>query len=318
MWKDRSSTSALLRSCPVASFLAPGSVSLPAQSPVCIASSSISTVRSVPCLISSVVAGVVSGYIHLRIKKERRWSLGILGGMLCESLTMLIVVVWAKPTPLGLDIVAKIALPMILGAVSIGLIVLLVQGVENEKEVIAARQAKLALALDIANKTLPYFRHINSESLTTVCDIIRTDIKADAVAITNQHHILAYVGVGAERYNIGHEIISAMTRETIASGKITIKKNDEADRTPQIHSLIIIPLWEKSVVTGSLKIYYCHAHQITNSLKVMAVRLSQIISTQIEVSRIEQLREMADRAELRTLQSKINPHFRQRHQRVGD
>ncbi|AHF76334.1 Two-component system histidine kinase [Sodalis praecaptivus] len=262
---------------------------------------------SVPCLISSVVAGVVSGLIHLRVTKERRWSLGILGGMLCESLTMLLVVVWAEPTSLGLDIVAKIAVPMILGAVSIGLIVLLVQGVEDEKEVIAARQAKLAL--DIANKTLPYFRHINSESLTHICDIIRTDIKADAVAITNQQNILAYVGIGAEHYNIGHEIISEMTRESIESGKITIKNNDEADRTPQIHSLIIIPLWEKGVVTGSLKIYYCHAHQITYSLKVMAVGLSQIISTQIEVSRIEQLREMADRAELRALQSKINPHF---------
>lgn len=262
---------------------------------------------SVPCLISSVVAGFVSGYIKLRVIREHRWGIGILGGMLCESLTMLLVILWAQPMSLGLDIVSKIALPMILGGVSIGMIVLLVQGVEDEKEVIAARQAKLAL--DIANKTLPYFRHINSQSLTTICDIIRTDIKADAVAITNEHHILAYVGVGAERYNIGHEIISDMTKESIQSGKITIKNNDEADRTPQIHSLIIIPLWEKGVVTGSLKIYYCHAHQITNSLKVMAIGLSQIISTQIEVSRIEQLREMADQAELRALQSKINPHF---------
>ncbi|TCW00453.1 two-component system LytT family sensor kinase [Biostraticola tofi] len=262
---------------------------------------------SVPCLISSIVAGFVAGFIKLKIKKEHRWGMGILGGMLCESLTMLLVVIWAEPTALGLDIVSKIAIPMILGAVSIGLIVLLVQGVEDEKEVIAARQAKLAL--DIANKTLPYFRHINSDSLSTICDIIRTDIKADAVAITNQHNILAYVGVGAEQYNIGHEIISETTKESIHSGKITIKNNDEADRVPQIHSLIIIPLWEKGIVTGSLKIYYCHAHQITNSLKVMAVGLSQIISTQIEVSRIEQLREMADRAELRALQSKINPHF---------
>ncbi|HEY0211480.1 MAG TPA: sensor histidine kinase [Acerihabitans sp.] len=262
---------------------------------------------SVPCLISSVAAGFVSGYIKLKVIKEHRWGIGILGGMLCECLTMLLVVLWAQPMSLGLDIVSKIALPMILGGVSIGMIVLLVQGVEDEKEVIAARQAKLAL--DIANKTLPYFRHIDSESLATICAIIRDDIKADAVAITNEHHILAYVGVGAEMYNIGHEIISETTRESIQSGSITIKNNDEADRTPQIHSLIIIPLWEKGVVTGSLKIYYRHAHQITNSLKVMAIGLSQIMSTQIEVSRIEQLREMADQAELRALQSKINPHF---------
>ncbi len=262
---------------------------------------------SVPCLISSVVAGFVSGYIKLKVIRDHRWGIGIIGGMLCECLTMVLVILWAQPMSLGLDIVSKIAVPMILGGVSIGMIVLLVQGVEDEKEVIAARQAKLAL--DVANKTLPYFRHINSDSLNTVCDIIRTDIKADAVAITNEHHILAYVGVGAECYNIGQEIISDMTKESIQSGKITIKNNDEADRTPEIHSLIIIPLWEKGVVTGTLKIYYRHAHQITNSLKVMAIGLSQIISTQIEVSRIEQLREMADQAELRALQSKINPHF---------
>ena len=62
-------------------------------------------------------------------------------------------------------------------------------------------------------------------------------------------------------------------------------------------------------VTGTLKIYYRHAHRITWSLKEMAVGLSQIISTQLEVSRTEQLREMANKAELRALQSKSNPHF---------
>jgi LytS/YehU family sensor histidine kinase len=36
-------------------------------------------------------------------------------------------------------------------------------------------------------------------------------------------------------------------------------------------------------VTGTLKIYY-YAHQITSSLQEMAIGLSQIISTQLEVS----------------------------------
>ena len=90
--------------------------------------------------------------------------------MLCESLTMLLIVLWAKPTELGLDIVSQIALPMILGTVCIGLIVLLVQSVEDEK---GDRRAPAKLALDIAHKTLPYFRNINSESLATICDIIR-------------------------------------------------------------------------------------------------------------------------------------------------
>ncbi|ANS44037.1 Sensor histidine kinase YpdA [Serratia inhibens PRI-2C] len=267
----------------------------------------IDGITSVPCLITSIIAGICAGYINLKVKKEQRWRAGILGGMLCETLTMLLIVLWAKPTALGLDIVSKIALPMILGTVCIGLIVLLVQSVEDEKEVIAARQAKLAL--DIARKTLPYFRNINSETLATICDIIRQDIKADAVAITDTHRVMAYVGVGEEAYPIGREGLSRVTRESIRHGKIIIKNNLENPATPQIHSQLVIPLWEKGEVSGALKIYYCHAHQITNTLKVMAVGLSQIISTQMEVSRIEHLRQMADKAEMRALQSKINPHF---------
>ena len=267
----------------------------------------IGGVTAIPCFITSILAGCISGWINLKIPKAQRWRVGILGGMLCETLTMILVIVWAPTTALGIDIVSKIGIPMILGSVCIGFIVLLVQSVEGEKEASAARQAKLAL--DIANKTLPLFRHVNSESLRKVCEIIRDDSHADAVAITNTDHVLAYVGVGEHNYQNGDDFISPTTRQAMNYGKIIIKNNDEAHRTPEIHSMLVIPLWEKGVVTGTLKIYYCHAHQITSSLQEMAVGLSQIISTQLEVSRAEQLREMANKAELRALQSKINPHF---------
>lgn len=267
----------------------------------------IGGITSIPCFITSIVAGCLSGWIHQRVPKAQHWRIGILAGMACETLTMILVIVWAPSLSLGLDIVSKIGVPMILGTVSIGFIVLLVRSVEGEKEASAARQAKLAL--DIANKTLPLFRQVNSESLRQVCAIICRDIKADAVAITNNERVLAYVGVGEHNYRDNNDELSPTTLQAIRYGKIIIKNNDEAHRTPEIHSMLVIPLWEKGVVTGTLKIYYCHAHQITSSLQEMAIGLSQIISTQLEVSRTEQLREMANKAELRALQSKINPHF---------
>lgn len=264
-------------------------------------------VTAVPCFITSIIAGILSGLINRKVPKELHWKIGILGGMLCETLTMILVIVWAPNIPLGVDIVSKIGIPMIAGSVCIGFIVLLVQSVEGEKEASAARQAKLAL--DIANKTLPLFRQINSDTLRQICDIIRQDIRADAVAITNTERVLAYVGVGENNYHNNNDAISPTTRQAIDNGEIIIKNNDEAYRTPEIHSMLVIPLSETGVVTGTLKIYYCHAHQITSSLQEMAIGLSQIISTQLEVSRAEQLREMANKAELRALQSKINPHF---------
>ncbi len=123
----------------------------------------IDGVTAVPCFITSIVAGLLSGLINRKVAREQRWKIGILAGMMCETLTMILVVVWAPSLSLGVDIVSKIGIPMILGSVCIGFIVLLVQSVEGEKEASAARQAKLAL--DIANKTLPLFRHVNSDSL---------------------------------------------------------------------------------------------------------------------------------------------------------
>lgn len=81
---------------------------------------------------------------------------------------------------------------MIAGALCIGLIIKLVQDLDDEKELIAAKQAKLAL--DIANQTLPFFQKVDRHSLGQVCGVIRSEIHADAVAITDTRDVLAYVG----------------------------------------------------------------------------------------------------------------------------
>ncbi|AIQ44760.1 membrane protein [Paenibacillus sp. FSL R7-0273] len=267
----------------------------------------IGGVTSVPCLITSITAGVVSGVIYRRTSPDKRWIAGILAGMACEALTMVLILVMANPASLGADIVSKIAFPMIAGQICVGFIVMLVQSVEGEKERIAAKQSKLAL--DIANKTLPYFRNINPRSLRIICEIIKDDIGADAVAITDTGHIRAYVGVGEEYYMETDDIISEETKKTISSGEITIRDDDTEYMNRAIRSLIIIPLKEKGEVTGALKIYYTKAHKITYSLQAMAVGLSQMISTLMEVSRVEGIKEMANKAELKALQTSINPHF---------
>lgn len=267
----------------------------------------IGGITSIPCLISSICAGIISGYINRKVRRNYRWIAGILAGMFSETITMLLILLLSTPHSLGYDIVSKIALPMIIGQVCVGFIILLVQGIEDDKEKIAAKQAKLAL--DIANKTLPYFRKINSESLNKICTIIKEDIQADAVSITDTKNILAYIGVGKEYYNIGHEIITAETKEAISSGKIVIRNTGFKEKTSLLKSAIIIPLKDKNEVTGALKIYYKASNNITYTVETLAVGLSQIISTLMEVSKVEEMKEMANKAELKALQTQINPHF---------
>ena len=263
---------------------------------------------SIPCLIASIIAGLLATWLHLRCRKSRLWLYGILAGMACEGLTMLLIWQLTEPHAVGVEIVSHIAYPMIAGALCIGLIIKLVQDLDDEKELIAAKQAKLAL--DIANKTLPFFQNIDRHSLSQVCGIIRSEISADAVAITDTRDVLAYVGVGKDYYELDeHHAISDMTHRAVLLDQIIINNDLRQYHLSDFHSVIIIPLRENGAVSGTLKIYYRRTHSITSSLREMAVGLSQLISTQMEVSRIEQLKEMTRKAEFTALQSKINPHF---------
>ncbi|MCO7125191.1 sensor histidine kinase [Sporolactobacillus shoreicorticis] len=267
----------------------------------------IGGVSALPCFITSSFAGVVSVWIHKKVKKSQRWIYGIAGGMFCELLTMVLILLMAGSFERGWSIVSQIALPMILGEVNIGFIVLLVMSVEGEKEKIAAMQAKLSL--DIANKTLPYFRSVNKNSLAKICSIIKQEIHADAVAMTDKETVLAYVGFGEERYTVGKNIVSELTKKVIRQGHITFSNDSSEHHLPQIQSVLIIPLKEKDEVTGTLKTYYRKATRMTYSQQTLAIGLSQMISTLLEISRMEQIKEAASKAELRALQSKINPHF---------
>lgn len=204
----------------------------------------IGGITSIPCLISSICAGIISGYINKKVKKNYMWIFGIITGVFCEIITMVLILLISKPHTLGYDIVSKIAFPMIVAQISVGFIVILIQSIENDKERIAAIQSKLAL--DIANKTLPYFRKINSDSLNKICTIIKEDINADAVSITDTKNILAYIGVGKEHYNIGHEIITQETKQAISSGNIVIKNTGFKEKSLSLKSAIIIPLKEKN------------------------------------------------------------------------
>lgn len=170
--------------------------------------------------------------------------------MFCEAITMALILLLNDDVALAQSIVREIAMPMILGAVCIGLIIILVQDLDEEKDKVAALQAKLAL--NIANKTLPHFRKADRDSLTKVCAIIRKETEADAVAITDTQDVKAYVGIGQENFLDAHHKISYMTQQAVNLGKQIISNDLNVH---DFHSLLIIPLWENGQVTGTLKIF---------------------------------------------------------------
>lgn len=268
-------------------------------------------ITSIPCFISSIFAGIISGIFNKVAPDKRKWFYGILCGVLSESITMILIFAISKPHDVAISIITQIYVPMIVGQISIGFLVSIVQDIKREKEEIAAFQSKLAL--DIANKTLPYFRCINPDSLRKICEIIKTEISSDAVSITDTEEVLAYVGVGEDAFNLPNTEISKITREAIQNNRILNVKVDKEEHSisekVNLKTAMIIPLTNSDGVVGSLKIYYAKQYNMSHSKKTLAIGLSQIISTLMEISEIEKIEEARNKAEIKALQTQINPHF---------
>ncbi|EDS78446.1 sensor protein LytS [Clostridium botulinum C str. Eklund] len=269
-------------------------------------------VTAIPCAITTVACGVVGGILHKYATQTNRWIYGFIGGLGVETLEMFLILIISKPFSLAMHIVKNIYIPMgFANAIGIALLILLIENIYEEKEEIAAKQAKLAL--DIANKTLPYFREMDNTSFEKICKLIKESIKADAVAITDKKYVLAHVGLGEDHHIKGAEILTQATERVIKEGKILILTNASEINCAYpfcpLKSGIIVPLKERSSIIGTLKIYYGKNNAISFKNKNLAIGLSQIISTQLEISKIGKLKEMAIKAEIKALQTQINPHF---------
>ena len=72
-------------------------------------------ISSIPCLISSILAGFISGYVYKKADRSLQWIAAIATGMLSETVTMILIILISKPHSIGFSIVSKIGIPMIIG-----------------------------------------------------------------------------------------------------------------------------------------------------------------------------------------------------------
>lgn len=269
------------------------------------------SITTVPCALATLCGGFITAGIFKKVKGGNRSFLGFLGGVIVENLSMILILIFAGGNELSRDIVKNIYLPMVLiNGVGAGIIIILTEEILEKKDKEAGAQAKLAL--EIANKTLPFFR--KGQSLDAVCKIVLDSLGAEIVVITDREKILASWVISQELAIQHGEIQSEITKEVLKKGEVMIidsLKSSEDYHCPAagIRSGIIAPLFQEERVSGTLKIYFNNEESITAQKKYLAIGLSQLISTQLEISKLENLKAMARDAELKVLQNQINPHF---------
>lgn len=269
---------------------------------------------AVPCGLATMVEGSLAGLAAFYLKERSvdwRWAAGLaMGG---EILHMGMVLGLSHSFADALELVHIIAIPMIvlntLGAATFVQVINIVFRYRARQDSVQAQEI-----LDIANATVSHLRAgLTSESAQATARIIHERVAVGAVAITDQVSVLAHIGAGDDHHLPGHPISTQATKAVIATGQpLFIRQREHigcSHPACPFSAAIIVPLLKSGAVVGTLKLYGTRVKSLDVLLFELAKGLGNLFSTQLELENIQISERMLANAEIRRLQSQINPHF---------
>lgn len=187
---------------------------------------------------------------------------------------------------------------------------------KNSKDKIQSNYKSLEDTIIIADKTLPYLRQgLTKETASIIAKIVKNISNVPAVAITDKENVLAFIGTGCKKHPIGYPIRTNATVNAIKSGEIKIIKNKKEFNCKikncncPLESAVIVPLFNKDKVIGSLKFYETKKGKISKDLIKFASGIGKLLNMQIELAELDRQSQLATKAKLDALQAQVNPHF---------
>ncbi len=140
--------------------------------------------------------------------------------------------------------------------------------------------------------------------------LLRPVLGADAVAITDRHRVLAYIGPGRDHHGPGSPLMTEATRQVL-SGSVTVVSRRKADlgcpqRGCPLRSAVVAPLCIRDRVAGTLKV--CRVDDEIPPPDLVE-GIAGILSLHLELADFDRERQLAADAKLDALRAQINPHF---------
>lgn len=273
------------------------------------------------CAISTTTEGLIGGLVHLYFVRNNRTE-QIFNPLMVFSVTlfaeiaqMVLILMIAKPFSQAYALVSDIAAPMII-ANSIGA-ALFMSILQDRKTIFDEYSAMFSRrALRIAERSVGImasgFEIHNAEK---IANIIFEETSVGAVAITDNHKILAFVGLGKDHHVPGRPISSQSTLDSMSQNRIIYLNGREQpyqcsiSPSCKLGSALIIPLRAGDRVVGTIKLYEPKRKLFSTVNMSMAQGIAQLLSSQILYGEYQQKQNLLSQAEIKLLQAQINPHF---------
>ena len=255
-------------------------------------------------IVLTVAEGIIAGMLSKWLQKQNYNF--VHAGAIAYTLTSVYLALLAvfPPDLLPYPFTLEDAIFPLLFSVTVGTgsFIGLLEDYYNQQEKFEGISAKIALK--ITNSTLSFLQNgLDKKSASETVDIIIKDSETfDFVAITSMDEILGFTSYRTE------------------GPFVTFLKNDFAklfksdfsiptEKLDVIRACLMVPLYDDKRKFG----YLCAGHIMDNRVSPMEETLingiGTMISTQLAFHNIKEKADLLQQAEIKALQSQINPHF---------
>ncbi|MBP2033175.1 two-component system LytT family sensor kinase [Clostridium algifaecis] len=255
------------------------------------------------CAISTIIEGLIGSAVK-RYSKDTEFNIKyiFIGSVIAEIIQMSIILIFSRPFDVANRLVQLIALPMILiNSFGTVIFVNIIKNSREEYNKIGAIQAQKALS--IAQKTISYMRKgLNLETSKNVSHIIYEMSDIEGVFIGDKYGILAYDGIDLDREKLNEKL----KKYYLSPQYMTIEFSDNKEKLFFICSPFNIC---NSGFEGVVGLGVKSKRDITVYFRQFAEELSELLSNQIELYKLNKLAQEALTAKFKALRAQIEPHF---------
>lgn len=263
---------------------------------------------SLACGVGTFCFGVVGAIAYGRMpqKKGRNMALVLLV-VLSELLQSVLIFLFSRPFSAALALEKVILLPKLVMN-SLGLVLFMGLLSRFNRSVTIELAAQQQMALFIAQKCLPSLREglTNWQAMQQVTDTVRENLPEFRVAITDLDQVVAASGM---EWNS----LPLLARKAMESGRLSVERDASELCGPAKYrerAMIAAPLTCGEECIGSL--LFCVPQGPNLILEAdcrTAESLAQFFSALLELAEFQHQIQLRQQAELRALQSQIDPHF---------
>lgn len=272
-------------------------------------------ISTMACVISALVHGVAASVIGYRYKGNKQYSnrFLLMTTFAAEAFHMGLILVITRPFSQAIEIVEVVLVPMVI-INSVGMVIFfsVFKSIYNQADLEAA--ANVSLALRTAERCIPYLgdAEINPDSMNQIMKIILSEYRCVGVAIIKDYEFLGrsrvFKDITLDEKNYPRLLSAAKTYRTTRISRVPLPED------------AFYPLYEKNVIISAPIVrdddtVLCLVILIRKSAFSyradieFAAGLANYFATQFKLAEMEKQKEYLRKAEIKALQSQINPHF---------